>query len=228
MSQTFDPVEHPSRPVDTKERILDAAERLFATNGFESTSLRQITAEANANLAAVNYHFQTKEALTRAVMLRRLGPINQRRLDLLDAIEFAAGDGELCLEEVMRAFILPVMEAREADPNARYLPKLMGRVMAEPRSWPRETMQAELAPIVARFGAALRRAFPNGNLGEMLWAMHFGIGSMAHFLVAGELMQFLSDGRADIDDYPAVTERLVRFICGGMRTLAAQNKEAAR
>lgn len=226
MSQTFDSAEHANR--DTKERILDAAERLFATNGFESTSLRQITAEANANLAAVNYHFQTKEALTRAVMLRRLAPINKRRLDLLDAIEFAAGDGPLSLEDVMRAFFLPVMEARESDPSTRCLPKLLGRVMSEPRGWPREAFQVEMAPLVVRFGAALRRVFPDGNVGEVFWAMHFGIGSMAHFLLAGELMKFLSGGQADIDDYPAVTERLVRFTCGGMRALAVQTKEAAR
>jgi len=76
---------------DTKDRILDVAERLFAEHGFANTSLRSITAEAGANLAAVNYHFQSKDALIQAVFARRLGPLNQARLEMLDAAEARAG-----------------------------------------------------------------------------------------------------------------------------------------
>ena len=76
----------------TKDRILDSAERLFARDGFEATSLRAITAEANVNLAAVNYHFQSKEALVQAVIGRRMGPVNAQRIALLDACEAEAGD----------------------------------------------------------------------------------------------------------------------------------------
>ena len=67
---------------DTKQRILDVAEQMFADQGFAGTSLRSIIAAANVNLAAVHYHFKSKEALLEAVVLRRLGPLNQQRLDL--------------------------------------------------------------------------------------------------------------------------------------------------
>ena len=70
---------------DTKERILDAAERLFGRHGIEQSSLRAITAEAGVNLAAVNYHFQSKEVLARAVFARRIGPVNRRRLEMLES-----------------------------------------------------------------------------------------------------------------------------------------------
>src|SRR5437879_11584596 len=96
----------------TKDRILDAAEHLLAKNGFEATSLRAITAEADVNLAAVNYHFQSKDALIRAVISRRIGPINEKRLTMLDAIEQAAGDGLLPLGPVIEAFVGPVIEVR--------------------------------------------------------------------------------------------------------------------
>ena len=76
--------------MNTKDRILDTAERLFARDGFEATSLRSITAEAGVNLAAINYHFQSKEALVQAVIGRRMGPMNDRRLALLDAYEAQA------------------------------------------------------------------------------------------------------------------------------------------
>src|SRR5438067_208004 len=75
----------------TKSRILDAAERLFLEHGFEATSLRQLTAAAGVNLAAVNYHFGSKEELFQAVLTRRLDPVNQERIDLLTKLEREAG-----------------------------------------------------------------------------------------------------------------------------------------
>src|ERR1700730_14909847 len=87
----------------TKDRILDAAERLLAKRQFDATSLRAITAEADVNLAAVNYHFQSKDALIRAVIKRRIGPVNVKRLAMLDAIEQAAGDGPLPIGPVIEA-----------------------------------------------------------------------------------------------------------------------------
>src|ERR1700732_4679792 len=93
----------------TKDRILDAAERLFGENGVEATSLRAITAEAGVNLAAVNYHFQSKEALVQAVIGRRMGPWNAQRLALLDAYEAEAGEAAVPLEKIIDAFLRPVI-----------------------------------------------------------------------------------------------------------------------
>jgi len=73
-------------PADTKTRILNAAEKLFGMNGFDATSLRDITAEAQVNLAAVNYHFQSKDSLIDALIERRILPINQRRFEMLDGL----------------------------------------------------------------------------------------------------------------------------------------------
>ena len=70
---------------DTKTKILNAAEKLFGVNGFHGTSLRDITAEAQVNLAAVNYHFQSKESLMDALIERRIEPINSKRFQMLDA-----------------------------------------------------------------------------------------------------------------------------------------------
>ena len=74
------PVAAPRSPTATKQRILDAAESLFMEHGFEATSLRSITAAAGVNLAAVNYHFGSKEELFQAVLTRRLDPMNHARL----------------------------------------------------------------------------------------------------------------------------------------------------
>src|SRR6059036_3181340 len=117
-----------SRPAgqETRARILDAAERLFAEHGYDGASLRDITAQAGVNLAAVNYHFRTKESLIQAVFARRLAPVNQRRLALLDACEASAAGGRLQLEEVVRALISPVLRLGQENPEvSTALKKLM-------------------------------------------------------------------------------------------------------
>src|SRR5215470_4581913 len=108
--------------LDTKTKILDAAEKLFGQKGFEATSLRDITAEAQVNLAAVNYHFQSKESLIDAVIGRRIQPVNQLRLEMLDA----AGSNPT-VEQVVEAFLVPIfsLSVRPAVP-------LIGRVLSNP------------------------------------------------------------------------------------------------
>ena len=94
---------------DTKQRILDTAEHLFAREGYHSTSLRAITGQANVNLAAVNYHFGSKEALIEAVIERRIVPLNKIRKQNLEAVQEAARhEGRRPLvKEALRAFIEP-------------------------------------------------------------------------------------------------------------------------
>src|SRR3954467_11365308 len=93
----------------TKERILDSAETLFMEQGFEGTSLRAIPAAANVNLAAVNYHFGTKEELFQAVLTRRLDPMNQERIELLERVEHEAGGKPASVEKVSVAMLIPAL-----------------------------------------------------------------------------------------------------------------------
>src|SRR5512143_3976610 len=111
MIKSVQEVDHGTK-AETKDRILDAAERLFAEHGFDATSLRMITAAAGVNLAAVNYHFRSKDSLIEAVFGRRIGPVNKERLEMLTAAEKAAGSDPLSLEAVVRAFVEPVVRIR--------------------------------------------------------------------------------------------------------------------
>src|SRR6478735_4208047 len=94
---------------DTKTRILDAAEQLFMEHGFEATSLRSLTSAASVNLAAVNYHFGTKEELFEAVLTRRLDPMNQERIDLLTRMEREAGEKPVSCEKLISAMLVPAL-----------------------------------------------------------------------------------------------------------------------
>src|SRR3954462_6664616 len=86
---------------DTKTRILDAAELLFMEHGYEATSLRSLTAAAGVNLASVNYHFGSKDVLFQAVLTRRLDPMNQERIALLEKLERDAGGKPLAVEKIL-------------------------------------------------------------------------------------------------------------------------------
>src|SRR5437899_12857181 len=94
-------------PVATKDRILDAAESLFMEHGFEATSLRSITAAAGVNLAAVNYHFGSKEELFQSVLTRRLDPMNHARLALLTRLEGEAAPHALSCDKILTALFVP-------------------------------------------------------------------------------------------------------------------------
>src|SRR5258707_12134788 len=90
---------------DTKSRILDVAEQLFMEHGFEATSLRQLTSSAGVNLAAVNYHFGTKEELFQTVLTRRLDPMNQERIELLGRLERDHGNRPLARERISASIL---------------------------------------------------------------------------------------------------------------------------
>jgi AcrR family transcriptional regulator len=201
----------------TKDRILDAAEKLFSDQGFTGTSLRAITTEANVNLAAVNYHFGTKDGLMEAVFERRLAPLNQERIALLDALE--ASDENPPLERILEAFVGPPLRLRcDTDRGGPMFMRLLGRTLTEPSQGVHEIFVRQFAEIAARFTPALERALPSLPLDEIFWKMHFAIGTMAHTMCDTFRLKLLSAGRCDAgEDIDATVRRLVSFIAAGLR-----------
>ena len=200
----------------TKERILDAAEALFAEHGFEATSLRMITASACVNLAAVNYHFHSKDDLIRAVFVRRIGPVNQKRLELLRAQLEVAGNAQPSLEGVIRAFVEPVVMLRK-DPTCADVGRLFGRTYAEPSGTARRAFFDLMREIGRPFTEAFRRALGDMPQVELLWRIHFSVGVVAHTLAGTDHLATISGGRCDPSDAEGTIERMVAFIAAGMR-----------
>jgi AcrR family transcriptional regulator len=199
----------------TKDRILDAAERLFAHNGVEATSLRSITALAGVNLAAVNYHFQSKESLIHAVIARRLNPVNERRLAMLDACEEAAGDGPLPIEQVLDALLRPVFEMLTGQ--AKEFTPIMGRIFTESAELTEQVFQKHLAHVAHRFLPAFQRALPDLPLVELLWRLQFVYGVMSHTMGAGRIVQFISKGQCDTTDVEGTMRRVETFLLAGLK-----------
>jgi len=198
----------------TKDRILDAAERLFARDGFEATSLRAITAEAQVNLAAVNYHFQSKDALVQAVIGRRLSPVNARRLDLLDTYQAQAGGGPVPLENLLDAFMRPIVEI--IGSHAHEFVPLIGRLYTEPGDFAVRLFKDQFEALAKRFIPALHQALPELPREELAWRLHFAIGALAHTMAASKMLELMSGGQCHSSDVEGILVRLKAFVSAGL------------
>ena len=202
---------------DTKEKILDTAERLIGEQGYAATSLRQIIADAGVNLAAVHYHFGSKEDLLDAVVVRKATSVNEARLARLDRVEAEAGSGPLEVEKVLESFFVPAAEVGSRSPE---FVRLIGRMLTEgmmPRIAERHFQAAGL-----RFVAALRRALPELPQEELLWRIHFTVGAMAHAVCGAPIFPQMAGDPADLE--PRM-RRLVTFLGAGFRAPATADKE---
>ena len=215
--------------VDTRTRLLDAAEKLFAAEGFHATSLRSVTAQADANLAAVSYHFGNKDGLVEAVLLRRMVPIHAARMAALDALEAEAAaegcspaegsphaEGSLPVEGVLRALLEPCVRAcRDAD--ADLVLDLVARLHSDPGP-AISVIQQHFPDLVPRFLAALQRAVDGLDAPTAFWRLHFVMGGLLHALGASRGV-----GRAFREHFGAehnldvLLDQLIAFAAAGMR-----------
>ncbi len=155
----------------TTAAILDAAERLFATSGYDKTSVREITRAAGVNVAAVHYHFGDKEAVLRAVTDRIVTPLNARRLTMLDLVE--AGDpATITVSRVVDAFIRPDFETmQELQRRGPTVARFVGRIYSDQTPWIQEMAIAQFGPTGQRFRTVLGRTLPEVDELEIDWRL---------------------------------------------------------
>ena len=138
----------------TRSRILNAAEGLFADRGFSATSVRMITSRAKVNLAAMHYHFGSKDQLIQELFALRLSPLNRQRLALLDRCQAAAG--EPSLEQILEAFIRPPVQLiRDPERGGMRFMQLLSRAFNSPDGAIREMIYGQFAEVIERFSGAL-------------------------------------------------------------------------
>ena len=205
---------------DTKSKILDAAEELFMEYGFEATSLRLITTAASVNLAAVNYHFGSKEELFQAVLTRRLDPMNQDRMQLLSAYETAAAGKPLTCEKILAAMFIPALKlARDHEQGGKNFLRLLGRAYADPAPFIREFLSSQYREMIARFRTAFSRALPNIPREELSWRLHFVMGALSYTLAGADMLKIISqlDPEEATND-ELLLKRLAPFLAAGLRS----------
>ena len=203
---------------NTKDSILNAAERLFAERGYDATSLRAITAAADVNLAAVNYHFQSKDQLLRALFTRGMQRLNRKRTALLDSFEAEYGKKPVPLEKLVRALIEPMLDiSGDQSQGSRVFGMLLGRMYASPQGPLDDILVSDLEKFAERFKSAIRRTLPDIPLEDLFWRSFFAIGSTAHTLISSHLVEIISNGLCNPNDREAVLERLITFVVAGLK-----------
>ena len=178
---------------DTKSRILDAAETLFIDCGYEAMSLRQITSRAEVNLAAVNYHFGSKESLIHSMLSRRLDRLNEERVKLLDRFDQMLGERLTC-EHVLGAMFIPALRlSRDPRVGGKAFLRLLGRAYTDPSAFIRDFLNAHYASVAVRFFDAFQRALPHLPREELGWRLHFAIGALSGVLAGADTESLIAE-----------------------------------
>ncbi len=201
---------------DTRSRILDVAEELFGEQGLDRVSIRDITRNAKVNLAAINYHFGSKEDLIAAVFERRVIPVNHARLAALDMVEKATGKESPKLEDILEAFIRPALESSlKESKGGTAFSKLFGRCLSEPSPEVEALLKMQFEPLAERMQAALKRSLPHLSRSEIFWRMKFTYGALHHWLLTKD--KFRPDWVEDVD-VETQTQKLISFAAAGFRS----------
>jgi AcrR family transcriptional regulator len=205
-----------------KERILDAAEQLFAQRGFYGVSLRDITQAAGVDVALVAYHFGGKRELFTAVFERRAEVLNRERLELLEGVRRAALPGTPAIEAIVNAFSQPLLErSARGGPGWKSYFALVANVNNSPEFGPL-MMTRHYDPLVDRFIAVLREALPSCPPREIYWGYQFLTGALTLTFAETGRIDKLSGGLCHSSDLDSVHQRLVPYVAAGFRALCAR------
>ncbi|WP_341503959.1 TetR/AcrR family transcriptional regulator [Gallaecimonas sp. GXIMD4217] len=200
---------------DTKSRILDVAERLFAEHGFNDTSLRLITSAAGVNLASVNYHFGSKKALIQAVVARYMDEFMPRTAAVM--AELATRD-ELGMQEVFSAFVAPLLELNRFRHNGTAVfMQLLGRGYTEKQGHLRRFITSQYGEGLGLFMAAVHKAKPGLSQKELFWRLHFTLGTVVFTMASSRALTEIAE--ADFGEQNSIESliaRLVPFLAAGM------------
>jgi AcrR family transcriptional regulator len=210
----------------TRDRILDAAEHLFAARGFHGCSIRDITGEADVDVALANYHFGSKQGLLEAVFMRRAEDLNAERLARLDAVLAASRGRKPALDPIINAFTHPLLD-RSTRGSSGW--KSYFALIAEVNNSPEFggiLMTRYFDPVVQRFIEAIRLALPRARDRDIYWAYHFLSGALTLTFAETGRIDKLSGGACKSSDLDSVHERLVPYCAAGFRALCRTGRPA--
>jgi len=180
--------------------------------------MRMITGRAGVNLASVNYHFGSKEALIQEVFRRRLTWLNEARLGALERFEAEAKGAPLKPHQIVEAFFgVSLRMAADTEHGGHTFMRLLGRTYTEPSAFVRQFLADEYADVVPRFKQALFRSLPDVPPEEILWRFHFMLGAMSYAIAGTDALQLVAEHELDEKDPGALARRLMPFLLGGLR-----------
>jgi AcrR family transcriptional regulator len=206
----------------SREKLILSAERLFAVQGFDGVSVRDIANDAKVNSALLGYYFGGKEGLLAEVYTRHCEPLKRERRRLL--AEYRAAGESLTLEAILDAFIRPSLEANQGTEQGRSFSRLRAILSAE-NSMLLEQLVAENFDETSRtFVKALCKCLPNLNREDVFWRFHFLLGGIYYTALGPHRIRILSKGKCDPSDPDATREELIRFAAAGFRAPAKRKR----
>ncbi len=198
----------------TKDRILGAAEELFAQHGFGGTSLRQVTSRADVNIAAVNYHFGSKENLINEVFRRRMDEMSQRRLELLAAARDASPG---VLEPLLAAFVEPALAlARDRQGGVAFI-RVIARAYAEKNDGLRKFLSDQYGHVLREFAKAIAECVPELDKEQLYWRLDFLAGALTYAMSDFGLIK-RPPSVSEVAHRKRASEELIRFAAAGIRS----------
>lgn len=225
--------EEPTKPrlTETRERVLQTAEELFAKRGFEAVSIRDITRQCGANVASINYHFGGRTKLISEVMMRHVQPVNEERLARLDSARQKWGNKQIPVEELIEAWVRPLItRVKKSHLPDRLFYQLCGRIFSQHGEGLPSEVEAHWIPVWQRFFKFFSASLPQLDAEELAWRMHFTMGGMIHLLGHQDALE---RHLPDVSGNPTIEislSRLIRYASAGFREgipeLGAHEKKA--
>lgn len=199
----------------TRDRILDAAESLFAEDGLHAVSVRQIASEAGVPINLITYHFGSKDGLYRSVFERRSPTIVEQRLAGLRLAEDEP-DPERRLALIVKALVLPMVRLRVLDAQSRF-GRLMAREASDPNAFKRGIIPQMFDPVAQEVVAALSRTLPDRSKTQIYWGYQFALGALIYLMTDTGRIERLSGGLCRSHDADTVCRYLVPFLTAALR-----------
>lgn len=212
---------------DTENRdvILNAAEKVFAQNGYLGTSFRQIAEEADVTQALITYYFETKQNLHKSIFKRRLAEISEVRLASLDKLDPNAS--QTSLASFIRAYIEPQFLRRHGSAEWLNFARLQARLTSEPQEIAAPLRQEVYDSTIKVFLERMREFDRSLDDGTAAWGAYFLIGIMLYTLRGDDRISELSDGRIHFESDEDVVDKITTFVMGGIDALKDRNREGS-
>lgn len=213
------PSKRRQRSFATSERILDAAEELFAKHGIYGVTMREIAERANVDTALLHYYFESKRGVFDAVFARRADILNAERMREMDRYE-SENNGRIELESAIAAYLRPMFSLnRQGGRGWRNFGAFIGNLSSAPEL--SGVCAQKFAPVVKRFLALLRKALPGASEADLLWSYHMFLGSLTMVNMDTGAIERLSGGLCRSEDFDQIEPRLVKYSAEGFRAICS-------
>ncbi len=205
------------RSLATSERILDAAEELFAKHGIYGVTMREIAELANVDTALLHYYFESKRGVFDSVFARRADVLNSERMREMDRYE-AENSGQYDLESIIAVYLRPVFSLnRQGGQGWRNFCAFVGNLTSAPELV--EIFAQKFDPVLRRFIDMLRKAMPDADEADLFWSYHMFSGSLTTVNIANGAIERLSGGLCHSEEFDQIEPRLVKYTAEGFRAV---------